>query len=224
MPELAEKREPKYGRILGDTFMVSYLVLFGYASITIIEAIRTPHPYVRHIMNIETAVSMVAGLVYGMFMEHYKRPNFSIKDVMPLRYLDWSITTPLILLTVILFYNHTRGTADWKVFACIVALDWAMLYAGYLGETRHIDKWLGFGVSCAFFIAMLWLLWTMSYNHGESMVVFWAITIIWSFYAIAYLLEEEEKNIIYNILDIFSKAIFGVILWMYFVKALAFKG
>jgi hypothetical protein len=36
------------------------------------------------------------------------------------------------------------------------------------------------------------------------------------------MLKEEEKNIAYNILDIMSKAVFGVVLWMYFGKVLAF--
>jgi hypothetical protein len=34
--------------------------------------------------------------------------------------------------------------------------------------------------------------------------------------------DEEDKNIAYNILDITSKAIFGMVLWMYFGKVLSF--
>jgi len=213
----------KYGRMLGDTFMVGYLVLFGYTCITLVEAIRTTSPYIRHIMNLETAVSLVAGLVYSMFMEQYRRPDFNLKDIMPLRYLDWMITTPLIILGVVLFYNHTRGTADWKIFAAIIALDWAMLYSGYLGETDQIDRWLGLGIGFLFFAALLWLLWSIANNHGETMVVFWSFAVIWSLYGVAYALDEETKNIAYNILDIFAKAIFGVILWIYYGKVLSFK-
>lgn len=220
--KVPEPENKKYGRLLGDTFMVSYLVLFGYTTITLIEAIRTPSPYVRHIMNIETAVSLVAGLVYGMFLEQYKRPDFDLKNIMPTRYLDWSITTPLIILTIVLFYNHTRGTADWKIFAGIVALDWAMLYSGYLGETGQINHLLGLVIGFLFFGAMLWLLWSLVNKHGETMIVFWIFAVIWSFYGVAYLFDEETKNISYNVLDLISKALFGVMLWIYYGKVLAF--
>jgi hypothetical protein len=37
------------------------------------------------------------------------------------------------------------------------------------------------------------------------------------------MLDEEEKNIAYNVLDIISKAVFGVVLWMYFGHVLSFK-
>ena len=61
--------KPKDIQVLSDTtkntFYISYLVLFGYTVITLVEAIRTPIPLVRHIMNIETAISLVAGIVYG---------------------------------------------------------------------------------------------------------------------------------------------------------------
>jgi len=44
--------------VLDDSFVVSYLILLGYTGITAIEVIRTPSVNVRHIMNIETSVSM----------------------------------------------------------------------------------------------------------------------------------------------------------------------
>jgi hypothetical protein len=34
--------------------------------------------------------------------------------------------------------------------------------------------------------------------------------------------DEETKNISYNTLDIFAKAVFGIILWLYFGKVLKF--
>jgi len=217
-------KEPKYGRLLGDTFMVSYLILFGYTCITLIEAIRTPSPYIRHIMNVETTVSLVAGLVYGMFIEQYKKPDFDLKQIMPLRYLDWMITTPLILLGIILVYNQTRGLINWKTFLGIVVLNWGMLYSGYLGETGQADRWASLAIGFLFFAGVLCLLWTATVGKGQSMSVFWIFAVIWSLYGVAYALDEETKNISYNILDVISKALFGMVLWMYYGKVIAFEG
>ena len=95
----------KYGNLLNNSFMTTYIVLFGYTAITLIEALRTPCINTRHIMNIETAVSLVAGIVYGTFLDKMKQPNFKLSEIIPMRYMDWMITTPLILLAVVLFYN-----------------------------------------------------------------------------------------------------------------------
>lgn len=213
----------KYGRLLNDTFMVSYLVLFGYTVITLVEALRTSDTNVRHIMNIETAVSLVAGLVYGMFMERVKQPTFDLKEIMPLRYLDWSITTPLILLAIVLFYNK-HSPVSYKVFGGILGLNWAMLYAGYLGETAAISRFAGLVLGFLFFAALLALLYTVI-PKGTPIAVFGVFAVIWSLYGVAYMFEDEEKkNITYNILDVIAKALFGVVLWMYFGRILSFKG
>lgn len=205
--------------------MVSYLVLFGYTCITFVEALRTPSIHVRHIMNVETAVSLVAGLVYGMFMEKMKEPDFKLEQIMPLRYLDWTITTPLILLGVILFYTNTSSPIDWRVFAAIIGLDWAMLGAGYLGETGQIDRWTGLGLGFVALAGLLWLLWGTATKHGQPMAVFWIFAAIWSLYGVAYMIpDEESKNITYNVLDVVAKALFGVVLWMYFGRVVAFRG
>jgi hypothetical protein len=54
--------------------------------------------------------------------------------------------------------------------------------------------------------------------------VFWIFATIWSGYGIAYMFDEEAKNIAYNILDVTAKALFGVVLWLYFGRVLNFKG
>jgi hypothetical protein len=45
---------------------------------------------------------------------------------------------------------------------------------------------------------------------------------IWTGYGIAYLMDEETKNLAYNGLDVISKAVFGVVLYLFFGKVLKF--
>ena len=215
---------PKYGRLLGDTFLTAYIILFGYTTITLVEAIRTPSINVRHIMNIETAVSLIAGLVYGMFIERFKQPDFKLKDLMPMRYLDWMVTTPLILLALLLFFNKALGSINYKTYGVIVVLNWLMLLAGYLGEFGTIHWIAGLVLGFAFFAAMLAYLFIHAIPKGSSTAVFWIFAAIWSGYGIAYMFDDEAKNIAYNILDVTSKALFGVDLWLYFGRVLEFKG
>jgi bacteriorhodopsin len=214
--------QPKYGRLLGDTFLTTYIVLFGYTAITLIEAIRTPSVNVRHIMNIETSVSLVAGLVYGIFLERIKEADFKLQDILHLRYLDWMISTPLILLGLLLFYNNRLGSINYKTYGIIIVLNWLMLIFGYLGEFGSISPTVGVGVGSFFLVAMLAYILFYAIPKGSSTALFWFFAIIWSSYGVAYTFDEEAKNISYNILDLMSKAIFGIILWLYFGRVVSF--
>ena len=53
---------------LETTFMITYTILLTTATITLVEALRTDKPYVRHILNLETCISLVAGYYYGIFI------------------------------------------------------------------------------------------------------------------------------------------------------------
>jgi bacteriorhodopsin len=213
----------KYGDLLRNSFMTTYIALFGYTAITLIEALRTPCINTRHIMNIETTVSLVAGIVYGTFMEKMKQPHFTLKEIIPVRYMDWMITTPLILLAIVLFYNPKENTIDYRCYGILIILNWLMLLFGYLGERKVISSMSGLIWGFVFFIAMLMYMYKHLIPKGSSIAVFVIFGVIWSGYGIAYMLDEEEKNIAYNVLDIISKAVFGVVLWMYFGHVLSFK-
>jgi len=202
--------------------MTTYVVLFGYTAITLIEALRTPIVNVRHIMNIETTVSMVAGMVYGMFMEKIKQPDFKLEEIVPLRYIDWAITTPLILLALVLFYSNGGKQVHYQTFATVAMLNWLMLLFGYLGERGTISSNSGLVLGFAFFVAMLAYIYLAVVPKGASIVVFAVFAFIWTLYGLAYMLDEEKKNIAYNILDVTAKALFGVVLWLYFGKVLKF--
>jgi sensory rhodopsin len=227
-----EKNQPsrmeasKDVKVLSDTtkntFYTSYLVLFGYTIITLIEAIRTPSVLIRHIMNIETAISLVAGLVYGYLNEEIKKPGVDLKQITRIRYVDWSITTPLILLVILLFYNG-ENAIDYKTYLGIIGLNAGMLYSGYLGETGKINKMMGGVVGFLFFGAMLALFYSCCLPTKSSPIVFWIFAFIWTLYGVAYYIEEEEtKNFCYNILDVSAKALFGVVLWSYYGKVLKY--
>ena len=214
----------KYGSLLSHTFTTTYIILFGYTCITLIEALRTNSVNIRHIMNIETAVSIVAGIVYGTFVEKIKQPTFNLKEIIPMRYMDWMITTPLILLAIVLFYNHGVNTINYKCYVILIALNWLMLLFGYLGEQKVISSIQGLIIGFVFFALMVLYMFFFMIPKNAPLAVFIIFCIIWTGYGLAYMLkDEDEKTISYNILDITSKAIFGMVLWMYFGKVLSFS-
>lgn len=207
---------------LQNSFMTSYVVLMGYTGLTLIEALRTPSLNVRHVMNIETTVSLVAGIVYSIFYDMIKNAKtVDLHQITKVRYIDWSITTPLILLVLMLFYK-SGNSPSFTTYGKLILLNWGMLAAGYLGEEKIISRSAGFFLGFLFFGLMLYSFMTCcipsSANHG----VFYMFAAIWTGYGFAYLLDEETKNIAYNGLDVISKAIFGVVLYLYYGKVLTF--
>jgi len=203
------------------SFKTSYLVLMGYTGITLVEALRTNNLNSRHIMNIETTISIVAGLVYSMFLKMLKKSNVDLHEITKLRYIDWAITTPLIILVMILFY--TSGSApEWSTYLLLVILNYGMLISGYLGETKQITKEQGFAIGFIFLALMLIALLILCIPRNSNHAAIYFFGLIWSGYGVAYLMNEEQKNLSYNILDVISKALFGIVLYFYYGKVLKF--
>ena len=213
----------KYGSLFKDTLFISYLVLLGYTTITLIEAVRTPSINVRNIMNLETTVSLVASIVYGIFNDKMKTDNWALKDFTKLRYLDWMITTPLIILGLLLFYNQKLASIEYKTFFTMLCFNWLMLLAGYMGEIGAIPRLVGLGLGFGFLVSLLSLMVTCCIPSGSNYSAFIVFALLWSLYGVAYMTDDETMNISYNILDVFSKAVFGVALWLFYGKVLNFS-
>jgi bacteriorhodopsin len=207
---------------LKRSFFLSYLVLMGYTLITLVEALRTPIVNVRNIMNIETTVSIIASIVYKMFNDMLKEGKFDLQKINELRYIDWSITTPLILLGIVLFYNP-ESPVKYTSYLLLVILNAGMLLSGYLGEVGTLSKTAGLVGGYLFFGALLVSMYFCCIDTKANHTVFYIFAAIWSAYGINYMVKDEEiKNITYNTLDVVSKALFGIALWLFYGKVLKF--
>lgn len=54
--------------ILKKWFMITYTLLLTTGTITVIEALRNQNPSIRHVLNLETAISLIAGYFYSIFI------------------------------------------------------------------------------------------------------------------------------------------------------------
>ena len=65
------------------SFYFTYVLLFTTGTITLIEAISTTNPAIRHIMNLETCISIIAGYFYSQFINKLTMVNGMIdyKDI-----------------------------------------------------------------------------------------------------------------------------------------------
>jgi hypothetical protein len=208
------------------SFTITYILLLTTATITFIEAIRTKNPVVRHVLNLETCISIVAGYFYSIFtskIDTYEKTNSKINwnELVETRYIDWSITTPLMLLVLcVVLSSEIKVIVHLPILLVIILLNYAMLYAGYLGETeaipRNVANLVGFFPFITMFGIIYWKYVIPKYNWANR-TLFYSYFFIWSLYGIVYLFEDETKNIMMNILDLFAKCLIGLGLWVYYV-------
>ena len=96
--ESNEKQMSIEDRLVKYSFYITYSFLVTTATITFIEAMRNKDTNIRHVLNLETCISVVAAFFYGVFMKKINVPKINYKEININRYMDWSITTPIMLL------------------------------------------------------------------------------------------------------------------------------
>lgn len=218
----------KIPSIVKNSFTITYILLFTTATITFIEAIRTTNPVVRHVLNLETCISVVAGYFYSAFkaeIDHASTTNTPMdwQYITTNRYIDWSITTPMMLLALCLVLsNEIRLSVHLPVIATVIVLNYLMLYTGYLGDTKKIGRWnasiAGFVPFFAMFGLIYWKYVRPKYSLANR-VLFAFYLIIWSMYGVVYMLDEYAKNTAMNVLDLIAKCLLGLGLWAYYTHS-----
>lgn len=215
--------------LIDNSFYITYVFLMTTATITFIEAIRTKDIKVRNILNLETCISVVAAFFYSKFVEKMeKEPEINYEKINKMRYTDWAITTPIMLLVLVLafLYNTQQGSLAISKYAIILLLNYGMLGLGYMGEIGVMSKLAANGFGFAFFAGLFGYLYNnfvaKQYNF-DNMLLFMVFFILWALYGVVYFFDEVDKNVSYNILDLFSKCFVGIFFWAYFTKIFKLK-
>ena len=211
------------------SFYITFVFLTTTATITFIEALRTRDNTVRHILNLETAISVIAAFFYNVFITEIKEKKNENKQIdwdyfTLLRYSDWSLTTPFMLLSLCLFLSYNTNT-KLKLFIIlpIWILNYLMLYIGYLGERNTINRMnaciLGF-IPLFIMLGIIYKSFILNCKHFINKIIFYIFLVVWSSYGIAYMMDEVTKNIIMNVLDLIAKALIGIGMWLYYINVI----
>jgi bacteriorhodopsin len=179
-----------------------------------------PSEYVmlKQMMLLEVIVQCIEGSFYMYWFFHFK----AIKNITPSRYFDWMITTPTMLVNLIM-YLHFLGkesldfvevlNKEWNTILTVLVLNWLMLLFGYLGETSRIPVYVGVGLGFIPFFLYYYLIYTKyGLLSAEGQSVFYYFLFFWSLYGVVAVLPYTLKNMCYNILDLFAKNFFGLFL------------
>lgn len=208
--------------LITNTFYITYVFFMTTATITFIEAMRTPDQKIRNILNLETCISVVAAFFYSKFVSKAEGGNLDHESINKTRYLDWAITTPIMLLVLVLafLYNTNGGPLKFSKFLTMLGLNYGMLGMGYLGMMGIIDKTIANITGFGFFFTLYGYIYKnflTKYNF-DNMMLFYSFVILWAFYGVFYQMDDITKNVGYNVLDLFSKCFVGIFFVAYFTK------
>jgi bacteriorhodopsin len=230
-----------------NSFYITYIFLLTTSAITFIEALRSPIPQVRHILNLETCISVIASYFYGLFIEQInktKKYNHSknnllekknhdsvhalpLEKINNMRYFDWIITTPFMLLALSMLLGYeNKIPVKIKPFLLVLFFNLLMLGFGYSGETGLLNKNLASFMGFIFLFLTFGTIWrlfmTSIKTTYQSKLIFWLYLGLWSLYGVFYHANEAIKLIGYNMLDLIAKAFVGIFFWLYLTKSVIF--
>ena len=148
------------------------------------------------------------------------------------RYIDWIITTPLILVTIgLMLQIQERKVA---LLWIVVVADIAMIVFGYFGELfanqgdKEFEAWTMFGLGCLAFIVLLYIILQFFGEAAAEKVgpvkrsfKFMAgfIAIGWAIYPLGFMLglvsdaegAKLARELVYNFADVINKVGLGLV-------------
>jgi len=164
----------------------------------------------------------------------------SKSNITTIRYLDWFITTNMLLVSLSLFSLFNNIYYDPKIselekydqlkkfdfnfikqeygdiFLKIFTANTLMLIFGFLGEINFLNKYISLTIGLFFFTLSFKYIFDNFIQFNYINYITLSIFIfIWLLYAVAFLLDFNTKNIAYNLLDLISKNCFGIFLFFY---------
>ncbi|CAG9942978.1 unnamed protein product [Clonostachys rosea f. rosea IK726] len=231
-----------YERAGGDgfrTLWVIFVIFIASAALFSLQAWRIPVS--RRIYHVLTTVITIVGALSYFAMasgsasalnchtvteHHHKVPNTHhdvCRQVFWSRYVDWAITTPLLLIELGLLAGLDGAHIAMAVFADLV-----MVFSGLfsaLGEKHTAQTWGWFTIAVIAYIFVIWHIAVegalVAKARGERLaklfgslagfiLILWAVyPIIWGIAQGGHRMSVDAEIITYAVLDMLTKVVFG---------------
>ena len=193
--------------------------------------VPTMYSLIKQLLTLELIVQFCEGMFYFWLVYNYAKAL----NITPKRYIDWVITTPTMLISLMIYLIYLNKQVEDKIndldfftilkensniFIPVVILNWLMLFFGYLGEMRIIPVLLGVFLGFIPFLIYYYIIYVNYVTQNTNgYLLFWYFFFFWSLYGVVAMLPYYAKNAFYNILDLFAKNFFGI-----FLSYLIFSG
>ena len=217
--------------------MQKSLLFFSFKSSLIIQIVtglvtifgmflklKSKDQVLKDILIIENVVQIIEAIFYVYIILAFTNINKS--SIVTRRYLDWVITTPIMLLSTVMFMIYKNKEAfepnktvttknilkeNKNTLLKIGLYNFLMLLFGFLGEANQLDKSIATTIGFLFFFLSFYEIWKNYANKlNKNKNLYYFLITIWALYGVASVLPTISKNIMYNYLDIIAKNFYGL--------------
>lgn len=200
------------------------------------------NPKHRYHVAIAFLITLIASVAYYVMATGHGTIEVGDKTVFYARYVDWILTTPLLLLSLVFVglpavSDPSKKRQRTRLISALIVSDIAMIVTGAIANITSpiFDKTVWYVVSVGLLLFVLWMLFgrvrqeAKRYNLKSYMSLLTFLTVLWVLYPVVWLIGNSELSLIstsseaaiYAILDVTAKSVFGVIL---LVSLLGVKG
>ncbi|MEM1032859.1 MAG: bacteriorhodopsin [Myxococcota bacterium] len=212
---------PAITSLLQTTFTLTFISFAAAAFFFFLEKDRVPEDF-KLPVRVSVIYLSIAAVSYYYMMHFYDDIVASGERAFPthFRYIDWILTTPLMLLKFPLILGV--GKKGGKFIARLVALDLTMIVCGYIGELTPSSPALHYGLflaGCAAWVLIVVMLFAALASlpadlegatkrgvriMGGFVVAGWAIYPL-GYFAPLLQLPPEVRELTYNFADLINK-------------------
>ncbi len=176
----------------------------------------------KDVLILETIVQFIEFIFYIILIYYFS----SLKEnITHLRYYDWVITTPLMLISTAFYFMYNNKAKNERIqfietlikekvtFISMISFNTIMLLFGYLGEIKKLNKYVSVILGSIFFFLSFNQLQTFVGDNQINQTIYYIMFSLWALYGVASIMPYILKNTSYNILDLFSKNFYGLFLF-----------
>ena len=204
--------------------LIAGFTIMSLSTLLIYISGRKKTPIKNHVMMhaMVTFIAATAYLAMALGVGNYLSTDGTI--VYFARYIDWSITTPILLAGLVMIAFHEYGPSSQMngYLTAIIGLDVIMVVTGLLSSLADtpLVKTIWFVWSCVAFLGVLFLLWrplrkiaatralTTAGGYYKNITL---LTLVWLIYPIVFLVGPEGLHIISDSASVWSFLVLDVI-------------
>lgn len=172
----------------------------------------------RDLTAVLTGITGIASVAYLLMAMGYGFVSIGGTEIEVVRYIDWLLTTPLMVL-----YLGLLARSGKRVLGALIAVDAVVVLAGIAATaTGGVTRYVLFGLGVAAYVGLVWLLMVTlprraSFDSSRVSGTFTTLrnltVIVWTLYPVVWLLAPtgtglllpETEALVLTYLDIVSK-------------------
>lgn len=185
----------------------------------------------RHHAVLAVGITGIAATAYYAMVQGIGDLDVSGTTVQSARYVDWLITTPMLLISLGLVALPSRVKDRMWTLSTLVFLDIYMIVTGFLANVADADtKWVWYTLSSVAFVGVLYMLFgkllsTVKAVGGKKLTRLYTtlslyLSVLWLAYPVVWLVGTTgqanisflTENSYYTVLDLLAKVGFGFLL------------